>query len=599
MKFRTTLVLLIVAFGIGSYIWFYEQKQLSTDEREQKGKLLFSLKADDIDRIELVGEKGTIVCARDRDGEWNIEKPLNYRADKSPLRSICSRIEALNSERIIRGAEVDDKALEEFGLKKPRITARFRTRGLDTAFAIGEDTPLGSSAYAMIVGQKDVYLVNKSIYTVLNKELKDLRDRGVVEFEPADLDRVQITHGGKSLELVQEGRAWRISKPLQASADPDKVSGMLRKIKNLRVRDFTSDAPGSLTQYGLDSPSYEIAIWGKKEQPSKTLLIGREAEKNVVYAKRGGSDTVFTVSNDFLKDISRKPEELRDAKVTRLAQGSIDEISIRSGDKKLVLGRSGEKWEVREPEKRDAEESVARDLLQKVTGLAATDFATAKAGELDRYGLGKEAMEITLKPKSGDAETVLVGKKFDGSKKVYVTRAKSDEILTVAADFLNECSLDPLRYARKQVLDFNSGDVKRLTLARSHGPKVVCERGDEKTWTVLDPERRAADADAIHTILSNLCRLRAMEFIAKAGKELKAYGLDTPSCEISLDLEKAGTPQTITLMIGDKARGGDFYAKLADGDVVFTIPPYVEENIRKDLAAGDRPAAPPAGGEKK
>ena len=76
MKFRTTLVLMVVALGIAAYIWFYEQKQLSTDEREEKGKLVFSVKADDIDRIELVRDKDPVVCVRDKAGDWNLEKPL-------------------------------------------------------------------------------------------------------------------------------------------------------------------------------------------------------------------------------------------------------------------------------------------------------------------------------------------------------------------------------------------------------------------------------------------------------------------------------------------------------------------------------------------
>lgn len=57
MKFRSTILLLAVALGIGAYIWFVEKSQLSTDEREEKEKLVFSVKADEIDRVELVRER--------------------------------------------------------------------------------------------------------------------------------------------------------------------------------------------------------------------------------------------------------------------------------------------------------------------------------------------------------------------------------------------------------------------------------------------------------------------------------------------------------------------------------------------------------------
>ncbi|MCX6355248.1 MAG: DUF4340 domain-containing protein [Candidatus Aureabacteria bacterium] len=593
MKFRTTLILIIIALGIGSYIWFFERKQMSTEEREQKGKILFSLKADDIDKIELVKEKETIVCTKDKDGNWSIEQPLKYMADKSPLQSICSRLESLNSERAIKGEELDEKKIEDFGLKKPRIIVRFRARGKEMSLALGEDAPLGESAYAQIVGDKTVYLVNKSLYPVLNKEVKDLRDRAIVEFEPNDLAKAQITHEGKTIEIVQDTNGWQITKPLQAAADPDKVSGMLRKIKNMRVRDFTDDAPKDLAKYGLDAPAYEVSLWDKKDQAAKTILVGKEAEKNVVYAKRGGTDMVFTVNSDFMKDLARTPEEMRDTKLTHLSQANIEEAGIVIGDKKLTLAKSGAKWEIKEPEKKEAEDAAVVDLLRKLTELTVTGFASAKPEELESYGLGKGAMEITLKPKEGDAEKFLVGKKSEGDKKVYVKRAKSDEILIVAADFLKDCSVDPLHYAKRQVLDFKTDDVKRIEVTRANNPKQVCEKGDDKTWKMIEPGKGAAGADVITVIISNLSVLRARALIAQSPKDLSHYGLDAPSCVVSLDIEKGGTPESKRLLIGGKGPEGTYYAKLADGDFVFTIPSYVVDNVMRDLAASEKPAPEP------
>ena len=64
MKFRSTILLLAVALGIGAYIWFVEKSQLSTDEREEKEKLVFSVKADEIDRvgIEKVNIRSVLTC---------------------------------------------------------------------------------------------------------------------------------------------------------------------------------------------------------------------------------------------------------------------------------------------------------------------------------------------------------------------------------------------------------------------------------------------------------------------------------------------------------------------------------------------------------
>ena len=589
MKFRTTLALLIIALGIGSYIWFFEKKTMSTDEQEEKGKLVFHLKADDVDKIEIVKEKESIVCVKDKGGDWQIEHPLKYKADKSPLRSITSRLESLSSVRVIRRAELDEKKLEEFGLARPRLTVRFTASGGGGGLSIGSDTPLGNNVYAKIAGGEDVFVVDKNIRPVFDKEVKDLRDRGVVDFDVGDLTKVQITRGDQRLELVQESGVWRLAAPVQGLADPDKVSGMLRKIKHARVRDFTRDAPKDLAAYGLDKPRVEIALWSAKDQSPRTLLLGKEAEKNVIYARRGGTDAVVTVGDDVLKDLTRSPQELRDQKVTHLAQGGIEEIQIRSGDRKLVLAKAGDKWEIKEPEKKDAEAAQVQDLLRMLTELKVAEFVADRAVDYERYA-GKELLEITLKPRGGEAETILVGKSFDHGKKAYLKRAGSEEICAVSADFLKVCSLDPLRYLKRQVMDFKITDVKKITIAQSQKPRVVCEKSQGNEWQMVEPEKGKANAGQINIILSSLSHLRASEFIEQSPRDLKKFGLDKPLCEVSLDLEKGSSPPS--LRIGAKTKEGTRYAALSDGNAVFTIPSNVEENVLKDLTSPKKPPAP-------
>ena len=113
------------------------------------------------------------------------------------------------------------------------------------------------------------------------------------------------------MELVQEKGVWRVNKPIKGLADPDKISGMLRKIKNLRVMEFVEDAPKDLARFELDKPLSEITLWDSKDGSSKTVLFGKEAEKNTVHAMRKGRDTVYTVSNSVLGDLKLKPQEFR------------------------------------------------------------------------------------------------------------------------------------------------------------------------------------------------------------------------------------------------------------------------------------------------
>ena len=468
MRLKSTIILLIVAFCIGSFIWFYERNQLSTEEREREGKRAFRVKADDIDRVEIINGEKTIVCAKDKNGIWQMEQPLKYKADKSQISGICKRFESLKSERVLRGNEIDEEKLEEFGLKEPRITARFRAGGEDKELNLGKDTPLGNDIYAQAGNKGDVYIINKSIHDLLKKEVKDLRDRGVIEFDVGEIEKVELKRGDGVIELVRDNDAWRITEPVKGRGDPDKISGILRKLKNLRVRDFIIDAPESLSEYGLEEPSSEVVLWNKKDKSFMSVLFGSESGKNKAYAKRRWLDAVYTVDNAVLKDLRLKPEEFRDRKVTRLAQGSIENVAISKGDRKLILAKKDKKWEIREPGEYDADDSEVQGLLRKLTALKAEDFVADNKEDLRRYGLEKGAMEIMLTPVDGAEEKILIGKRFSRGKKVYLTKEGIDEILAVNAGILKDVSVDPLRYKKKQVFDARSGDKNNISTIPSH-----------------------------------------------------------------------------------------------------------------------------------
>jgi hypothetical protein len=587
MKLRNTLIWLVIAADIMSYIWFFERKQMSTKEAEEKGARIFHIKSDDIDRIELKREGGDIVCVKDGAGEWQMERPLEYKADESQMRSICSRFESLKSERTIRRDEVDEEKLEEFGLKEPRLTALLHAKGRDLELRLGEDTPLGNSIYGQVSGKGDIYVLAKGIYSVLAENADDLRDKEVVHFEVDELSKVEFERKGGIIELTQENGTWRMQRPFEGLADPGKMSGILRKMKNLRVRKFVEDKPKALAKFKLDKPLYEVTLWDKRDGSSKKVLFGKEAEQDTVYAMRSGQDTVYTVSNGMLKDLNLNPEDLLDTQLTHLSQGNIKNVRVERGDKKLVLAKSGEKWEIEAPVKQDAEDSQVRKLLRAITELKIKEFVKNKpeAETLEKYGLGKDALTITLMPTAGEVEKIRVGVTFDKGKEVYVKRDREDEVIAVGSGFLKDVSLDPRAYMKKQVLDFNPDDVKKISIAMKGGSRVLCEKDGDKGWRMIEPERAEANKDIIGIIISNISKLQARKFMEAEPGDLKKYGLEEPLIEVAVGVESGGTQKTSTLLVGKEANGDTYYAKLQGEKTVFTIPSYIEKSLHKKLSA--------------
>ena len=598
MKPRTTIIMLLIALGLGSYIWFYDRYQASTGQVEREGRRVFRIKADDIERLDISAGDKRIVFAREEDGEWRMTKPLDYGADNAVLKTVCNRLEALGAKRTIPAGEMNAAKEREFGLEKPRIRVRFTAGKRNLELDLGKDTPLGNRLYARAGGTGDVYIVPKAIYNVLDKKPDDFRDRSVIKFDLDRISRAEIRRGGETLKFKREGEKWLVEGPVSGLGNPDKISGALRKVRNLRIRDFITDKPKNLADYGLDKPAYEVVVWDEKGQSSKAVQFGKKKGERQVYARREGSDTVFTVSEWGIKDLAAPAGDFREKKITRLSPSSIRKVAIRRGKERLELVRKGKKWTMSAPEKRDADETDVRALLRKLTGLSAEEFVAEGAKNLDRYGLGAGATVITLTPEEGKPETITIGKTLDRGKAVYLLRGKSNEVVTVASGFLKDVSTDPLAFRKKRIMDFKASDAVRISLSRRGKAPVVCEKVGGKRWKAINPGGAEVREGDINVLLTTLGNLHARRFIASSPSSLKKYGLEKPLLTVAVDVEKAGKKSTEELVVGKKAGKELYYAKRGGETAVFTIPSYMVRNLEKDLVGGTSSPTPEVRGAK-
>lgn len=580
---RTTIILVIVACMLGGYIWFFERTQLSTEQREREGIPLFRVQSDDIERVELVNGEGRIVCVKETDGSWRMEEPVVYSADESQMQSICTRLANLTSERRFNSGGVGKEKLEEFGLDEPRVTVSFVERGTERVFSMGKETPLGSEVYLRVKGEKDIHLVSRGIFTALNKEAEDLRDKSVIDFELEELTGFSISCPDSSLEFARKDDAWWIRTPLEGLADPDTVSGFLRKVKYLRVREFVADKPENLNAYGLDAPSCKVTLWAGGDEAIGKLLFGKEGDDNTVYLTREDANTIFLVRDNVLEDCARDMDGFRDKKVTHLSAGTIDRLEITRENSRILFEEQGDQWEILEPEESSAENNEVRELIRTIVSLEAKSFLQVAEEDTAAYGFGGDEIIITLTPDSGNAEVIRVGG-AQGSD-AHVMRDGEGEILVVDAGFLDEIRFEPLSYRKKEVLDFRVDEVSMLTVTRMGEEPVLCEKQEDGEWQVVEPARAPGNSANITAICAGLSHLRAQDFIVKEPETLVPYGLDSPALRVTMGIDKVSLTEEYTLLVGKEAGDATYYAMCAGDPVVFTIPSYVENNLRRELRA--------------
>src|SRR5947209_7913809 len=120
---------------------------------------------------------------------------------------------------------------------------------------------------------------------------------------------------------------------------------------------------------------------------------------------------------------------------------------------------------------------------------------------------------------------------------------------------------------------FQEIKIKKLT-----GEKLDLRRESGK-WQMTEPKALPADQDAAGSMVSALSSLNADKVVEDKATDLKPYGLDSPTLDVSV-VKKDG--KTDELLIGDDTpTGSGSYAKLAADAKVVTIASFTKSSVDK------------------
>lgn len=167
-------------------------------------------------------------------------------------------------------------------------------------------------AYAGVVGQGPVMLVDAQILHDLSKSPTDVRDRSLFAFfDPKDVKRLKVKSGGRTLLLERKGEAdWRVTEPKAGKAKESKVTDLLYTLRALRWKELVSPQGADAGRYGLDAPSFQVTLLKADGKELGSLTVGKK-EADKVYVRTGASPAIFALDPKQLSDLPKIPDDLR------------------------------------------------------------------------------------------------------------------------------------------------------------------------------------------------------------------------------------------------------------------------------------------------
>jgi hypothetical protein len=406
MRLRSTLILALVLIGLGAYLYFVESERIA---KEAKKETLVELNPDDVTAVALVYPDREVALEK-TDAGWRLTKPVQAAADDLTVKNLLRAIADAEVKRTIDDPPQD---LAQFGLAPPAATVKVTAKGQPLPdLKVGKTTAVSYSTYVQRADQTKLYLTSSAFSTGMDKQVKDLRDKRIVDFKEDDVSRIALRGPDGDVVLAKVEGTWTIEQPNAYRADPNAVRALLSTVRNLRATDFASDAPSDadLATYGLAPPQRQLVLTTADGVETR-LLVGNEVEQGL-YVKSGDRPTAFLVGKYVTRDLSKGVGDLRDKTVLSFDPGSATAVEVARADGGRFTLRSAQgKWSLEDSDQQLDEQAVGAFVaaLSRLAGAQVLGDATT---DLDVYGLANPAVTITVKGK----DDVLIGSVRAGSR---------------------------------------------------------------------------------------------------------------------------------------------------------------------------------------
>jgi len=398
---KSFIILLIVALGLGAYIYFVENKKDVSGTTKQD-KVFADIDAGKIEEIEVHATGGEVTHLTKTGDKWQIVAPEAADADSNEISTLTSAIESASIERVL---DEQPKSVADFGLSPARFSVGFRQTG-ETAMHtldIGDKNPTGSDLYAQVAGQPRLLLVSSTLQDSLNRTTFNLRDKAALKFDRTGADALKIDPpGGPSMAFTRKGDLWRFTAPIDARADFSAVDAVVQQVFDARMKAIVSTTEpnaADLKKYGLDKPQATATVGVGSTRA--TLAIGGKMDDTSIYARDLSRPMVFTVEPALLDGLKRKTDDLRvkdafefrtftalnmdltlDGKAFSFAKVKTPPAPEKKDDKAAAdtttpatPAAPAEVWKQMKPDAKDVDQTKLTDLLTDLSNLKADKFA--------------------------------------------------------------------------------------------------------------------------------------------------------------------------------------------------------------------------------
>lgn len=373
MKTRNTIILWTLAILVVGFIAIYDPLTRSTREKANDSVVAVNVDPNRVEVVRIFTGDEVIEIKRHGSG-WQMGPDFKDRADSATVAAVLKGLSEMMWFDRIEASEIQEtEDLKRYGLHKPKRRVEIVGPGKETLL-IGRSAAGDGRLYVRTEDSRDIYVVSDEVLKTVFRRPQDFRDKRLSDLDSSHIDRVVIRRNGGEMELIHEATGWKITKPLNATADDKKVNAFLDGLLGLQIGAFVAADSGELGTFGITEGDREISFYADGNPRAQTLRLGSKTANNGVNAQFTARDSVYELPGAAEELLAVTPDSLRDRRLLPLPIDYVDAVKISSGEGTFTMRRKGEQWIVADDKGRAVRQGAIENLFAAVNTTEADKF---------------------------------------------------------------------------------------------------------------------------------------------------------------------------------------------------------------------------------
>ncbi len=306
---------LAVLLGLTLVAVTMRKSELAQDAKPE-GKLP-SIKEDTLDEIEIRRpESKPTVRLTKHNGTWTVAAPVTAEADTKAVEMAVEKLTGLSVKGIAATESGSHVILEVDDKHAIRVIAKSKGKPL-ADLLIGASR--GGDTMVRETGKTPVLAIDGPLKWTFNKEVKDWRNRKILEIKPETITEVVYQSKNGNFHLIQKDNTWSLapgSKPIKRFSS-SQVSTVVSAVANLNASDFASAETTDETAGLANKPSGTVTLKATPQEgkaPEEFVIrLGKATPEDAsLFYLKGRTSLIYLVGKYIADRLTPKASDFQE-----------------------------------------------------------------------------------------------------------------------------------------------------------------------------------------------------------------------------------------------------------------------------------------------